>query len=64
VPAGNYYILTRYCDSQGRCSYSKGDPFTVIQTATQYSEITITLHKVPNGNYHTYPVTVADFDGN
>jgi hypothetical protein len=64
VPAGSYYILTRYCDSQGRYSYSKGTQFTVIQTETQYSEITITLHTVPNGNYRTYPATATEFDGN
>ena len=64
VPAGNYYILTRYCDSSNHCSYSKGDPFTVIQTETQYSDITITLHKVPNGNYRTYPATATEFNSN
>jgi len=64
VPAGNYYILTRYCDNWNRCSYSKGNPFAVVQTETQYSEIAITLHKVLNGNYRTYPTTAAEFNGN
>src|ERR1039458_8545335 len=50
VPPGTYYILTRYCDARGKCSYSKGAPFSVIQTETQYSDIEITLHKVVGGN--------------
>ena len=45
IPPGSYYILTRYCDGRGICSYSKGEPFSVTQTATEYSEIEITLHK-------------------
>lgn len=64
VPAGNYYIVTRYCNQLGNCTYTKGDPFTVVQTETQYSQILITLHKVPNGNYRTEPTNEAEFDGN
>jgi len=64
VPAGNYYIVTRYCNQPGNCTYTKGDPFTVVQTETQYSQILITLHKVPNGNYRTQPANEAEFDGN
>ncbi|MGO9273452.1 MAG: hypothetical protein ACLQOO_24975 [Terriglobia bacterium] len=63
VAAGRYSIVTRYCDSSNHCSYNKGDAFDVIQTATQYSEITITLNVVPNGNYHTTPATAAEFGG-
>ncbi len=64
VAAGRYYIVVRYCDRSNHCSYNKGDPFDVEQTDTEYSAITITLHKVPNGNYHTHPATAADFGGN
>ena len=53
VPAkgGQYCIVTRYGTSSEGYAYSKGDPFTVTQTATQRSVITITLHPVPHGNY-------------
>ena len=64
VAAGQYYIVTRYCDSSRRCTYSRGDSFDVIQTEGAYSEIVITLHKVPDGNYHTRPSTAAEFIGN
>src|SRR5205085_4971912 len=37
VSGGRYYIVTRYGASHH--TYSKGDPFTVTQTATQYSRI-------------------------
>lgn len=49
--AGEYYILVRYGSNPEKYKYSKGDPFTVTQTATQYSSIIITLHKVIDGNY-------------
>lgn len=59
---GHYYILTRLGADADHYSYSKGDPFTVIQNYRQYSIITITLHPVVNGNYHTNPSTASEFD--
>src|ERR1043166_6070969 len=51
VAAGEYVLLVRYRDASAHYTYAKGDPFTVRQTATQYSVNTVTLHKVLNGNY-------------
>ena len=62
VAAGEYYILVRYGSKPDQYSYAKGDPFTVQQTATQYSCITITLHKVVNGNYRTRSSSREEFD--
>lgn len=59
---GRYYILTRYGTVSEGYAYSKGDPFTVTQTATQVSVITITLHPVPHGNYSTHPTSAAEFE--
>ena len=59
---GQYYIVTRYGQSADRYTYAKGDPFQVTQTPTQHSVITITLHKVVNGNYATHPVSAQEFD--
>ena len=58
---GQYYIVTRYGDPD-HYTYSKGDAFTVVQTGRQYSIITITLHLVINGNYHTTPISASVFD--
>src|SRR5438046_7486651 len=52
VVGGSYYILTRYGAKKEDYTYSKGDRFNVTQTRTRYSIITITLHKVVDGNYH------------
>jgi uncharacterized coiled-coil protein SlyX len=41
--------------------YSKGQQFTVDQTAATVSRITITLHKVVNGNYESNPITEQEF---
>ncbi|HHT9121837.1 MAG TPA: hypothetical protein ACFYEF_03110 [Candidatus Wunengus sp. YC63] len=62
VAAGEYYILVRYGSKPEQYSYAKGDPFTVLQTATQYSCITITLHPVVNGNYRTRSSSREEFD--
>jgi hypothetical protein len=59
---GQYFIMTRYGGDPGHYSYSRGEVFTAIQTRTTYSNITITLHKVVNGNYHDDPINAADFD--
>ena len=59
---GEYYILTRYGASSEGYAYSKGDHFTVTQTATQVSVFTITLHPVPNGNYGSQPVSADEFE--
>jgi len=62
VPPGEYYIVVRY-GRPGHYSYTKGDPFTVVQYGNRYSVIRITLHKVVDGNYHTRPAGAEEFDG-
>ena len=59
---GEYYILTRYGSKPDEYKYAKGDPFTVTQTETQYSTISITLHKVIGGNYPTHPTSGEEFN--
>lgn len=61
VAAGEYSILVRY-GSSNKYSYTKGDPFKVMQNDSQYSAITITLHKVVDGNYSTQPSSQKEFD--
>ena len=60
--AGDYYILVRYGNEPDKYKYSKGDPFNVTRTATQYSTITITLHKVVDGNYPSHPISAEEFE--
>jgi hypothetical protein len=59
---GQYYILTRYGSKADDYTYSKGDGFHVVQTARHYSIITITLHKVVGGNYHTKKIPADEFE--
>jgi hypothetical protein len=61
IASGRYYILVRY-GVVGHYTYSRGREFSVEGGATSYSEVTITLHKVVNGNYVTTPATQAEFD--
>ena len=60
--AGEYYILTRYGSTPKQYKYSRGDTFTVVQTEREYSIISITLHKVRDGNYDTHPISSSEFD--
>lgn len=58
---GTHYILVRY-GSSPPYTYSKGESFSVNETATQYSAISITLHKVVHGNYSSSSTSQAEFD--
>ena len=60
VLAGKYFIKVRY-GVQGKYHYTKGQEFTVDETATTTSGITITLHKVVNGNYGSSPISEQEF---
>lgn len=62
IAPGRYYLVVRYGDNEKNYSYTKGDPFIVEESGDQYSEISITLYKVPNGNYPTRPARKEDFD--
>jgi hypothetical protein len=63
---GKYYILVRYGDSLDGYRYTRGEPFDVNERETaigiEYSEITITLHPVINGNYSTAPSSKEEFE--
>ena len=59
--AGVYYILVRY-GMAGHYSYTKGQKFSVEESGSSYSVITITLHKVANGNYETRPISPTEFE--
>lgn len=61
VAAGSYELLARY-DEEKRYRYGKGEPFTVTQTTTQYSVISITLHKVVDGNYTINDASEREFE--
>jgi len=57
---GKYHIKTRY-GTPDSYRYTKGDEFEVKETTTARSEITITLHKVEDGNYRSHPIGASDF---
>ena len=58
--AGRYVIKVRY-GMPGKYRYSKGEEFEVKETTTTRSQITITLHKVVDGNYESQPIGEAEF---
>jgi len=61
VAGGTYRLFVRY-GKPGRFSYTKGEAFDIIDNGQQWEEVTITLHKVPNGNYNTSPSSEAEFN--
>jgi hypothetical protein len=58
---GTHYILARY-GAAPPYTYSRGESFAVTETRTQYSEISITLHKVVDGNYDSRTISAAEFE--
>lgn len=58
--AGRYLIKVRY-GRPGKYRYSQGEEFEVKETPTTRSQITITLHKVVDGNYETEPISEDEF---
>ena len=64
VAAGDYFILVRYGTDPDKYTYTRGDNFVIPQSATQYSSITITLHKIIGGNYSSRPISAESFNEN
>jgi hypothetical protein len=62
VAAGKYYILVRYGCDTSKFNYFKGDPFSVIQTETEYSIISITLDSIKSGNHPIHPISKEEFE--
>jgi len=62
VKAGEYYILVRYGHNPERYRYSKGETFEIRQSETKYYAISITLHKVVDGNYQTNETSSDEFE--
>ena len=62
VRTGNYDIRYRDLSTGGLL---RSEPFSLKETETdrgvQYSNITITLYKVPHGNMHTYSISEEEF---
>ena len=61
VPAGRYRVLVRYGSGPDSYAYAEGDPFDVVETDTEYSATTITLHGKEGGNYGSRPLTPEAF---
>lgn len=62
IAPGSYYILVRYGDREENYSYMKGDNFDVEESGNEYSEISITLYTVANGNYGSRPARKEEFE--
>ncbi|RWA45663.1 hypothetical protein AU476_01105 [Cupriavidus sp. UYMSc13B] len=62
VTAGSYDVRYQNLNSGSR---SRSEPFALEETktfdGTQYSNITMTLYKVRNGNMHTYDLAEDEF---
>lgn len=60
IRGGSYTIVTRH-GKPGNYSYQRGEQLFVSETPYGVDRISITLHKVQNGNYHTQKVRSSDF---
>src|ERR1035438_4506962 len=62
IAPGRYYIVVRYGDVEKDYTYMKGDPFDMEESGNQYSEMSITLYRVVDGNYNTRPSSKEEFE--
>ena len=60
VRGGSYAIVIRY-GTPDNFTYQRGDQFQVSESAYSVARISITLHKVLNGNYGTRNAQPTDF---
>jgi len=73
VPAGTYVLRVAlgkdWNDSEKRFNYRKSfeetEPFDLteakVEGGIEFSRMTITLHKVVNGNFHSHPISEDQF---
>jgi len=61
IVGGTYTIYVRY-GKEPKYRYSRGETFNISDSALSYTKATLTLHKVPNGNYSTYGSSEAEFN--
>jgi hypothetical protein len=62
IAPGRYYLVVRYGDVEKDYTYMKGDPFDIEESGNQYTEMSITLYKVVDGNYNTRPASKEEFE--
>lgn len=60
VEPGLYYIKVRY-GSPGKYRFIRGEAFDVEETPKARTKVTVTLHKVRDGNYRTHAISAEDF---
>lgn len=61
VAPGAYVLYVRY-GAAGAFRWTRGEHFTVQETGLNYSNIAITLHTVPSGNYRYRESSEAEFN--
>ena len=62
IAGGTYAIYVRYGESNNY-RYTKGETFTIKDSFNSYTEASLTLHGVMNGNYRTEGSTEEAFNG-
>lgn len=61
IAGGTYVIYVRY-GTPGKYRYTKGESFQIEETYSSYTEASLTLHGVVNGNYHSEGSSESEFN--
>jgi hypothetical protein len=61
IAGGKYLIYARYGNGP-KYRFTRGESFTIQDSATSYTQATLTLHGVINGNYSTYDSSEDEFN--
>lgn len=62
IPDGQFFEVVRFGTHDREYTYSKGEGFDIDPPVGKVSHATLTLHRVPSGNYDTRPCSKADFE--
>ena len=61
IAGGNYKIYVRY-GMTGHYRFTRGEAFSIDETAFSYTRASLTLHGVANGNYRTEGSSENEFN--
>ena len=62
LPSGDFFEVVRFGKEPDSYHYVKGEGFQLAASKSQFMKATLTLYRVPGGNYVTQPCSAEEFE--